>query len=68
MIADEVRPEDSENEMDGEMSLFFEKKHYLLNPRRLGPIPGCSPWTRPLIYNHAQKVFLLVDKLLVIIQ
>ena len=74
MIAAEVRPEYSENEMEncsqknGERSLFFRKKHNLLNPRRLGAIPGCSPWTRPLICNHAQKVFLLVNDLPVIIQ
>ena len=54
MIADpdEVRPENSEDRMDGEM-LFFLKNHNLLNPRRLGAIPGCNPWTRPMIANTA---------------
>ena len=54
MIADpeEVWPEDLDNEMDGEMSLFL-KNHNLLNPRRLEAIPGCNPWTRPMIANTA---------------
>ena len=52
MIADpdEVRPENSDDRMDGEM-LFFLKNHNLLNPRRLGAIPGCNPWTRTMIAN-----------------
>ena len=67
MIADpdEVRPENSEDRMDGEM-LFFLKNHILLNPRRLGAIPGCNPWTRPIL--PLIKVFLLVDNLPIIIQ
>ena len=53
MIADEVRPENSDDRMDREMLLFFLKNHNLLNPRRLGAIPGCNPWTRPMIANTA---------------
>ena len=54
MVADpdEVRPEDSDDTMDGEMSLFL-KNHNLLNSRRLGAIPGCGPWTSPMIDNPA---------------
>ena len=43
----------------------FLKNHNLLNPRRQGAIPGCSPWTSPVL--PLIKVFLLVDNLPIII-
>ena len=61
--ADGVRPEDLDDQMV--RCHCFLKNHNLLNPRRQGAIPGCSPWISPVL--PLTKVFLLVDNLPIII-
>ena len=54
MIADpdEVRPENSDDRMDGEMLFFFEKS-YFLESQETWSHPWVQPWTRPMIQQNS---------------